>query len=528
MNKKTLYGADARKKLLSGINKIADAVAVTLGPSGRNVMVARSEEANYTTYSYPIVVTKDGFRVTEFFDLEDHQEKAGVNMVKECARKSVDQSGDGTTTTVVLMREIVEEGMKAIERGANPIELQREISAAVNRVVAVLKARAIQIGEDNDKIFQIATISANNDPEMGRIIADAFKKIGNEGVIDLEAGKSASTEINIASGYRFDRSWASPYFMNKPEKQLVEFEAPFILIYNRVITHHTQVEKALKLAIDAAKPLLIICPGAEGEGLATLVMNTLQKRMKVCIVFAPGIGEAQREEMEDIALYTGATFMADNRGNDIKAIQTKDLGRAKKVIVSKEETVIIGEDMYWERVEPMLKQLRLNRQNGKNEDERAPIEKRIAKLSGAIAVIQVGAATETEMKEKMDRFDDAVRAVKSAIAEGYTVGGGTALLRTRSGNRIVDTAMDKVLRQICFNVGLRPKKWWELWRPRDVFDTVRTARGNIGYNAKSGRVEDLIEAGVIDPVKVLRCALQNAASSAGMVLTSECLICDSY
>lgn len=528
MHKRTLYGKEAREKLLSGIKKIADPVAVTLGPSGRNVMIARSQEANYQTYSLPMEVTKDGYRVTQRFDLEDFHEKAGVNMVKECAQKSVDQSGDGTTTTVVLMRHLVEEGMKAIEAGANPIELQREINAAVDRVVALLKEAAIQVGNDNDKIFQIATISANNDPVMGRIIANAFETIGNEGVIDIEAGKTVNTEVKIAAGYRFDESWVHPYFVNRPEKQMVEFEDPFILVYNRVITHHTQIQKALELVMNTGKPLLIICQGAQDEGLGFLVLNTIQKRIPVCVVPAPGIGDGQREEMEDIALYTGATFMADNRGNDIKGIKTEHFGHARKVIVTKEETIIIGGDWDEEAMGNLLKQLRINKGNAKNEDEAAPFEKRIAKLTGGVAVIQVGAATETEMKEKMDRFDDAVRAVKSAIAEGYTVGGGTAFLRARSGNRIVDAAMDKVLQQICWNVGLRPKKWWEFWRPKHVFDIVKSAPTYIGYNAKAGRVEDLIQAGVIDPVKVLRCALQNAASSAGMVLTSECLIADAY
>lgn len=528
MHKRTLYGSEARNKLLSGIDKITDAVAVTLGPQGRNVLVAQVVEANYATHSLPIEVTKDGYRVTQRFDLEDFFERAGIVLVKECAQKSVDQSGDGTTSTCVLMRHMVKEGIKAIEAGANPMELKKEIDAAVIRVVSVLKAKAVQVRGDNEKLFHIATIAANNDIEMGSKVADAFRKIGHEGVVDIEAGKSVTTEIKIASGYRFDRSWVSPYFMTHREKQLCEFENPFILLYNRVITHHTQIAPAMKIAIEANRPVLIICPDAEGEGLETLVLNVLKDNFRCCVVKAPGIGDAQREEMEDIAILTGGTFMADNRGSDIKKIEARQFGSAKKVIVTKDETIIIEGNADKDALNGLINELRMNKVQAKNEDEAAPIEKRIAKLTGGVAVIQVGAATDTEMKEKMDRFDDSIRAVKSAIAEGYTIGAGTAFLRIHSGNKIVDSAMAMILRQICSNIGLQPKRWWQFWKPKHIFDQVKDAAGNMGFNAKTGKVEDLIEAGVLDPVKVLRCALQNAASSAAMVLTTECLIADSY
>lgn len=528
MNKKVLYGTAARNKLLSGINKITDAVAVTLGPQGRNVLIAQVIEENYGTHSLPIEVTKDGYRVTQRFDLEDFFERAGIVLIKECCQKTVDQSGDGTSSSAVLMRHIVAEGMKAIEAGFNPMELKKEIDSAVARVVSILKTRAIQVRGDNEKLFQIATISANNDVEMGRMVADAFKKIGHEGIVDIEAGKSVNTEIKIASGYRFDRSWVSPYFMTHREKQLAEFENPLILLYNRVITHHSQIEKAMQVVIRTARPVLIICPDAQDEGLAYLVLNVLKQNVRCCVVKAPGIGDSQREEMEDLAVLTGATFMADNRGNDIKAIELKDFGSAKKVIVTKDETIIIDGESDKEALQNLLNELRMNRAVAKNEDEAAPFEKRIAKLTGGVAVIQVGAATDTEMKEKMDRFDDSIRAVKSAIAEGYTVGAGTALLRIGSGNKIVDSAMAMILRQICSNIGLKPKEWWQFWKPKDIFDQVKDAKGNMGYNATTGKIEDLIEAGVLDPVKVLRCALQNAASSAAMVLTTECLIVDAY
>jgi chaperonin GroEL len=519
MNRKTLYGSEARNKLLSGINQIADAVKVTLGPSGRTVLYAGSYVADYGTRSYPIVVTKDGYKVTQLFDLDDLQERAGSNLVKECAQRSVDQSGDGTTTTVILMRQLAVEGNKAIEAGADPMELKREIDAAVIGVVNTLKEMAIPIGTDNDKIRQIATISANNDVSIGGVIADAFKKIGNEGIIDIQAGKSVTTEIKITPGYRFDQSWIHPYFMNKPEKQMTEFEDPLILIYNRIINHPTQIERTLRIVIQEAKPLLIICPDVVDQGFGILASNVIKQNIRCCVVKAPGIGDSQREEMEDLAKITGGTFMADNRGEDIKKIELKDFGTAKKVVVTKGETVIIEGNSNMAAINKLLDELRTSVKSAKNEDEAAPFEKRIAKLKGSITVIHVGAATETEMKERMDRFDDSVRAVKSAIAEGYTVGAGTALVRIRSGNEIVDAAMDMVLRQICFNVGSAAD---------EVFEQVKNATGNMGYNAKSRKVEDLIEAGVIDPVKVLRCALQNAASSATMFLTTECAITDTF
>jgi chaperonin GroEL len=529
MNKKTLYSYEAREKLLSGINKITDAVAVTLGPSGRNVLIGHSVNADYGVHSLPNEVTKDGYRVTQRFGLDDFSEKAGVELVKECAERTVSQAGDGTTSTCVLMRHMVVSGLNAIAAGENPMQLKRAIDAAVARVVSILKTMAIKIEkEDHEKVLQIAMIAANNDPEIGQQVADAFKKIGHEGVVDIQSGISVKTEVKTAAGYRFGESWVHPLFINRPEKQTVEFDDPLILLYNRVITSHKQYEKVFEIVTNAQKPLLIICPDAQDEGLNTLVLNNLRKTIKVCIVKSPGLGDAQRLEMEDIAILTGATYMADNRGEDIKEIQPKHFGRAKKVLVTKEETIIIDGQGDEERLKDLLLSLRLQRSQAKNEDEAAPIEKRIAKLTGGVAVIQVGAATETEMKEKMDRFDDSVRAVKSAIAEGYAVGAGTALLRAHSGNSIVDSALDMVLRQICANAGLKPRRWWQFWKEKYIFDQVKNASGNIGYNAKTGQIEDLIEAGVVDPVKVLRCALQNAASSATMVLTTEALIVDCF
>lgn len=536
MNKKVLYGRKARKGMFSGIKKHTDAVKVTLGPDGRHVLYAGSYVHDYGTQSYPLEETKDGFRVTQRFDLDDFVERAGSNFVKECAHKSVVQSGDGTTSTVILMCHMAQKGMRAIRWGANPMRLKKDIDAAVARVVSVLKARAIHIGEDHDRIEQIANISANNDPEIGGMVAGAFKKIGHEGSVDIEAGKGVITEIKVAKGYRLESGWLHPYFVNKKERQIVEFEEPLILLYNKVITHHKQMENAIKLVIACKRPVVIVCAGADVEGLAYLVVNNqprlgkngeiIEAAIKCCVVKAPP--GMQQQEMEDLATLTGATYMADNRGTDIKEIKLTDFGSCRRVVVSKDEAIFIEGKSLEPNLTNLLTELRIQKKDAKNEDEAAPIEKRIAKLTGGVAVIHVGAATETEMKEKMDRFDDSVRAVKSAIAEGYVPGAGTTFLRIRSGNKIVDSAMDMILKQICYNVGSPPREWWQFWRKKGIFEHVRAASGNVGYNAKTGKIEDLIAAGVIDPAKVQRCAIQNAASSATMFLTTECLIVDTF
>lgn len=519
MNKKTLYGKDAREKVLSGLNKISDAVVCTLGPLGRNVLVSQSMVVDYGVHSLPIHITKDGFTVAKAFDLDDPFEKPGVLMAKECAQRTVDAAGDGTTTTLVLMRAIAVAGMQLIEDGASPIALKRQIDEAVDMVVSELKKMAIPIKGNVEKIRQIATVSANNDKSIGDMIADAFAKIGDEGIIDIEPSKSVETEIKISDGYKWDKGLVSPLFINNKEKQICEFADPYILLYDKRITHHTQVERALTLVMGAGKPILIICEDSAEEGLAFLAMNNIQKRIMCCVVKSPAFGDAKREEMEDIALLTGGTYISDIRGVDIKEIELENLGRARKVVVSKDETVIIGGIHDGIQVENMVNELRMNLTQAKNEDERFPIEKRIARLTGGVAVIQVGANTETEMKERMDRFDDAIRATKSAIAEGYVPGGGLSFLKIsmQSKSGVLTEILKEPMIQICKNAGVDPKP---------IMFNLSESSGNIGYNAKSGLVEDLVEAGVIDPVKVLRCSLQNAASSAGMLITAECVIAD--
>lgn len=517
MLKKTLYGKEARSKMLSGVKKITDAIRVTLGPQGRNVVIAQSAVVDYGVHNLPLHITKDGATVAKGFDLEDYHEKVGVMMIKECTFKTVDQAGDGTSSSAILAHAILGKGIELIDKGANPMELKKQIENAVEVLTEQLKALSTPIKGNIDRIRQVATISANNDPEIGGWIADAFAKIGDDGIIDLEASKGVRTEIKISDGYKWDQSWTSPLFITNREKQIVEFENPLILVYHNRINHHTQIMKALELCQQSGKPLLIICEDAVEEGLAFMVLNTLQGRVRVCAVKSPAFGEDRRIEMEDIAMLTGADYISDVRGINIKEVAKDNFGTAKKVIVTKDETIIIGGGGNKDSIESHINELRMNLAQAKNEDEKYPIEKRIAKLKGGVAVIQVGAATETEMKEKLDRFDDAVRATKAAIAEGFVPGGGTTYLRIRSGNEIVDYAMDMILRQICLNAGVDADQ---------ILKQVKGASGNIGYNAKTDKIEDLVESGVIDPTKVIRCAITNAASSAGMILTTEAMIVD--
>lgn len=518
MNKKALYGREAREKILSGATKINDAVRVTLGPKGRCVLISKSIVVDYGVQALPISVSKDGWTVATQFDITDDPfERAGVLMIKEVTGKTVTQAGDGTTSSCILAHAILSKGIELVEKGANPVELKRAIDKAVDSAVEQLRLMAVPIKGDIDRIRQVATISANNDQQIGDMIADAFNRIGEEGIIDLEAGTSVNTEIKIADGYKWDNGWISPYFINKKEKQTCEFENPLILLYDKRINHHTQVDRALTMSLAAARPLLIICEDAVEQGLAYMAINNIQGRVQVGVVKSPGFGESRREAMEDIAILTGGTYISDTKGVGITEIEPDHFGQADKVVITKDETIIIGGRAKGEDLENHVNELRMNLAQAKNEDDRAPIEKRIAKLKGGVAVISVGAATETEMKEKLDRFDDSVRAVKSALSEGFIVGGGTAFLRVKTGNEIIDSVLSVPLRQICENAGVDADQ---------IITQVRNAGGNIGYNAKTDQVHDLLEDGIIDAFKVLRCALTNAASSAGTILTTECLIVD--
>lgn len=517
MPRKTLYSTEARNALMSGVKKIVDAVRVTLGPMGRNVILSQSVIFDYSTKQLPLHSTKDGYSVARFFEAEDFFEKSGTLLIKEAAQKTVDQCGDGTSLTCILTEAIASGGVDLINAGANPVELKKGIDKAVELVVAEIAKLSVPIKGDIEKIRQIATISGNNDPEIGDWIAQAFEKIGSEGIIDLEAGSGVETEIRIATGYKWTHEWISPLFVNNKEKQITEYENPIILLYDKEITHHTQIEKALHMAMTAARPILIICEGAKEEGLAYLAINNHQGRIKCCVVKAPSFGHDRKLQMEDLAILTGGTYISDLRGISIMEIEPEHFGQAGKVVVSKEEVVIIDGHAKKEAVENQLNELRMNLAQAKTENEKYPIEKRIARINGGIAVIQVGAATETEMKEKLDRFDDACRATKSAIAEGFVAGGGTVFMRIKTGNEIIDNALKVPLKQICLNAGVDAEL---------KMIAVKNASGNVGYNAKTDQIEDLVKSGIIDPSKVLRCALQNAASSAGTILITEAVIAD--
>lgn len=521
MNKQTLYGEKARTAVLAGVKKIAAAVKVTLGPLGRNVLVAQSMVIDYGVHNLPIRITKDGYNVTKAFEINDNPfEQAGVLMVKEAAQKTVDQAGDGTTTTVLLLEAIVEKGVELVNAGANPMELKKGIDKAVEYVVAELAKMATPIKGDINRIRQIATVSANNDSEIGDWIAKAFEKIGDEGVIDLEPSKGVNTEIKLTDGYKWSNGWISSMFVNNKEKQIVEFENPLILLYEKMVTHHNQLFRAIEICVRQGRPILIICEDVVDEGLAFLGVNTYQKKIPCCAVKAPSFGDARRIEMEDLAIITGGAYVSDSKGLSLKdEIELLHFGTCKKAIISKDETVIIQGESNKDELIDLLNELKMNLTEAKNEEEKSPIEKRIAKITGCAAVIQVGAATETEMKERLDRFDDAVRATKAAISEGYVAGAGTAFLRIGGiPNPIMNDVLRQPLIQICKNAGVNSDKI--------VMEVEGEKTGNFGYNAKTDTIEDLVEAGIIDPVKVLRCALQNAASSAGMILTSEVLIVD--
>lgn len=524
MLKQTLYGKDGRAAMLSGVKKIVAAIRVTLGPEGRCVVIAQSAISDYDVHSLPIKVTKDGFSVARDFNLPDYFERVGVMLVKECTFKTVLQAGDGTSTSAILVHAILEKAIEAVEAGANPMELKREIDAAVEVVVSELKKLATPIKGNVERIREIATVSANNDKAIGDMIADAFAKIGDEGVIDIEPNPGVKTEIKIAEGYKFNKGWGeiSDRFVTDRNKMIGEFLNPLILLYDKRITHHTQIERGLTLAIERNRPLFIICEDSDGEGLATLAVNN-GRSVKIGIVKAPAYGDARREQMEDIAAVTGGTYLSDIKGVGIKEIEIENFGQADKIIATRDETIIVGGKANNGAVENLLNELRMNLAQAKNEEEKSPIEKRIARLTGGIAVIQVGANTETEMKERMDRFDDAIRATKSAIEEGYLPGGGSVfakidenLLNTKGG-RVLLEALKEPLRQICLNAGIDPDP---------ILNQIVDSELNIGYNAKTDKVEDLVKAGILDPAKVLRCALQNASSSATMILTSEAMIVD--
>ena len=520
--KQVLFGDDARTKMVRGINVLANAVKVTLGPKGRNVVLERS-------FGGP-TVTKDGVSVAKEIELKDKFENMGAAMVREVASKTSDNAGDGTTTATVLAQAIVDEGMKFVAAGMNPMDLKRGIDKAVAAAITELK-KLSKPTTTNKEIAQVGAISANSDEEIGQIISEAMDKVGKEGVITVEDGKSLKNELEVVEGMQFDRGYLSPYFINQPEKQAAVLENPFILLHDKKISNIRELLPVLEQVAKAARPLVIIAEDIDGEALATLVVNSIRGILKVVAVKAPGFGDRRSAMLEDIAVLTGGTVISSNVGLSLDKATLAQLGSAKKVEVTKENTTIIDGAGDAAAIENRVKNIRTQIEGASSDYDREKLQERVAKLAGGVAVLYVGAATEVEMKEKKDRVEDALAATRAAVEEGIVPGGGVALIRAKlaikdikgdndeqnAGIRIVLRAMEEPLRQIVANAGDEPSV---------VVNTVAQGEGNFGYNAQSAKYGDMVEMGVLDPTKVTRTALQNAASVASLILTTDCMVAD--
>ena len=520
--KQVLFGDDARTKMVRGINVLANAVKVTLGPKGRNVVLERS-------FGGP-TVTKDGVSVAKEIELKDKFENMGAAMVREVASKTSENAGDGTTTATVLAQAIVDEGMKFVAAGMNPMDLKRGIDKAVAAAITELK-KLSKPTTTNKEIAQVGAISANSDEEIGQIISEAMDKVGKEGVITVEDGKSLKNELEVVEGMQFDRGYLSPYFINQPEKQAAVLENPFILLHDKKISNIRELLPVLEQVAKAARPLVIIAEDIDGEALATLVVNSIRGILKVVAVKAPGFGDRRSAMLEDIAVLTGGTVISSNVGLSLDKATLAQLGSAKKVEVTKENTTIIDGAGDAAAIENRVKNIRTQIEGASSDYDREKLQERVAKLAGGVALIKVGAATEVEMKEKKARVEDALHATRAAVEEGIVPGGGVALIRAKlaikdikgdndeqnAGIRIVLRAMEEPLRQIVANAGDEPSV---------VVNTVAQGEGNFGYNAQSAKYGDMVEMGVLDPTKVTRTALQNAASVASLILTTDCMVAD--
>ena len=507
--------------MLNGVNKLADAVQVTLGPKGRNVVIEKKYGAPH--------ITKDGVTVAKEIELEDPIENMGAQMVKEVASKTNDQAGDGTTTATVLAQAIVAPGLKALVSGANPMDIKKGIDVAVASVVAYIKETAQSVGDDNEKIKQIATISANNDSEIGALIANAMEKVKKEGVITVEEAKGTETEVKIVEGMQFDRGYISPYFITNPEKMEAELDNPLVLITDRKISTMKDILPILEKAVQTGIPLLIIAEDLEGEALTTLVLNRLRGTLKIAAVKAPGFGDRRKAMLEDIAILTGGTLINEERGFKLETAELDMLGSAEKISIDKDNTTIVNGAGKPEDIKARVAQIKSQIDGTTSDYDREKLQERLAKLSGGVAVLYVGAPTEVEMKEKKDRVDDALAATKAAVEEGVIPGGGVGYIRAldvldtlkginedqQAGIDIIKKAIQSPLRQICENAGVEGSV---------VVNKVREGKGDFGYNAREGKYENLLAAGVIDPAKVARVALENAASIAAMLLTTEAVI----
>ncbi len=523
MAKEIIFDTDAREELKKGVDELANAVKVTLGPKGRNVIIEKKYGAPH--------ITKDGVTVAKEIELDDARQNLGAQLVKEVASKTGDDAGDGTTTATVLAQAIVGVGLKNVTAGANPMDLKRGIDKAVATVVAGIKKQSQEVGDNYDKIEQVATISANNDAVIGKLIADAMKKVSKDGVITIEEAKGTDTTIDVVEGMQFDRGFISPYFVTNTEKMEVDMEKPYILIYDKKISNLKELLPILEPAVQSGRPLLIIAEDVDSEALTTLVVNRLRAQLKICAVKAPGFGDRRKEMLEDIAILTGGVVISDERGIQLEHATLEMLGTAERITVTKDNTVIVNGAGQKEAIAARVNQIKSQIAATTSDYDREKLQERLAKIAGGVAVLYVGAASEVEMKEKKDRVDDALSATRAAIEEGIVPGGGVAYIRSikdleglkgecddeQTGIEIVKRAIEEPLRQIVFNAGKEGAV---------VVQKVKEGEGDFGYNARFDRYEALLAAGVVDPAKVARVALENAASIAGMFLTTECVITD--
>src|SRR5690348_3312220 len=523
MAKQLFFNIDARNKMKRGVDILADAVKVTLGPKGRNVVIEKKFGAPG--------ITKDGVSVAKEIELEDAIENMGAQMVKEVASKTADVAGDGTTTATVLAQSIITEGLKNVAAGANPMDLKRGIEKAVAKVVEQLKTQSQAVGNDNSKIQQVAAISANNDSEIGKLIAEAMKKVGKEGVITVEEARGTETTVEVVEGMQFDRGYISPYFVTNSEKMEAELESPFILIYDKKISNMKDILHILEKVAQSGRPLLIISEDLEGEALATLVVNKLRGTLKVAAVKAPGFGDRRKDMLEDIAILTKGIVISEEQGYKLENADLTYLGEASSVTIDKDNTTIVGGKGDKKDIEARVNQIKAQIETTTSDYDKEKLQERLAKLSGGVAVLYVGAATEVEMKEKKDRVDDALHATRAAVEEGIVPGGGVAYIRAiesldklkganedeTTGIQIVKRAIEEPLRQIVANSGLEGSI---------VVQKIKEGKADYGFNARTEVYEKLMSAGVIDPTKVTRIALENAASIAGMLLTTECVVAD--
>ncbi len=523
MAKIITFNTEAREELRNGVDQLANAVKVTLGPKGRNVVIEKKFGAPH--------ITKDGVTVAKEIELENPQENLGAQLVKEVASKTGDQAGDGTTTATVLAQAIIGVGLKNVTAGANPMDLKRGIDKAVSTVVESIKAQSELVGDDYDKIEQVATISANNDAAIGKLIADAMRKVSKDGVITIEEAKGTDTTIDVVEGMQFDRGYISPYFVTNTETMEVEMDKPYILLHDKKISNLKELLPVLEPAVQSGRPLLIIAEDVDSEALTTLVVNRLRAQLKICAVKAPGFGDRRKEMLEDIAILTGGTVISEEKGIKLETATIDMLGTAEKITVNKDNTIIVNGAGAKENIAARVQQIKAQIVNTKSQYDKEKLQERLAKLSGGVAVLYVGAASEVEMKEKKDRVDDALSATRAAIEEGIVPGGGVAYIRSldaleglkgenddeQTGIDIIRRAIEEPLRQIVFNAGKEGAV---------VVQKVREGKADFGYNARRDCYENLLAAGVVDPAKVTRVALENAASIAGMFLTTECVIVD--